>query len=314
MIPSFLYPWVLMLLVIPAALLYWTWLRPGRRVVLPFDHGRPGSGHGWRILISAMESVLPLLLALAIILLAAPQRLGEPKDKRIMTNIELCLDVSGSMMAQFGDGSRYDTAMQALNEFVGYRKGDSFGLTFFADETLQWVPLTSDVSAIRCAPPFMRPEIAPDWVGTWGTDIGKAIRACAKMLRERATEGERMIVLVSDGEDVEDLVNTHQAITRELLADKITLFAVIIQEKNRSNIRDEDEVINIAHRTGGEAFLVGDPEAMKTIFRHIDQMKQARVERTIGETVDDFVLWAIAALALVGVGTLSLFGLRYTPW
>jgi Ca-activated chloride channel family protein len=201
--------------------------------------------------------------------------------------------------------------MQALNEFVTYRKGDSFGLTFFADETLQWVPLTSDVSAIRCSPPFMRPENAPDWVGTWGTDIGKAIRACAKVLRERA-EGERMIILVSDGEDVADLVSTHQAITRELIADKITVFAVIIQENSQSNI--QDEVVNITHRTGGEAFLAGDPEAMKTIFQHIDQMKQARIEKTIGETLDDFVPWAIAGLVLAGVALISLFGLRYTPW
>jgi Ca-activated chloride channel family protein len=258
-----------------------------------------------------MESMPPLLLALAIILLAGPQRRGEPKDKRILTNIELCLDVSGSMMAQFGDGSRYDTAMQALNEFVTYRKGDAFGLTFFADDTLQWVPLTSDVSAIRCSPPFMRPEVAPDWVGTWGTDIGKALRACGRVLRERA-EGDRMIVLVSDGEDVADLVRTHQDITREMIADKITVYAVIIQENSGSSI--QDEVVNITHLTGGDAFMVGDPDAMKTIFRHIDQIKQTRVEKTIGETLDDFVPWAIVGLSLVGVALLSLFGLRYTPW
>jgi Ca-activated chloride channel homolog len=92
---SFLYPWVLVLLVVPAALLYWTWRRPGWRLVLPFDHGRQGNGSIWQGLIATMESVPPLLLALAIILLAGPQRLGEPKDKRILTNIEICLDVSG---------------------------------------------------------------------------------------------------------------------------------------------------------------------------------------------------------------------------
>jgi hypothetical protein len=53
---------------------------------------------------------------------------------------------------------------------------------------------------------------------------------------------------------------------------------------------------------------------MRTIFRRIDQMKQARMERTIGEALDDFVPWAIAGLSLVGVATASLFGLRYTPW
>jgi Ca-activated chloride channel family protein len=311
MTDAFLHPWLLFLLVVPAAALCWTWFRRSRRLVLPFDHGRPGKGTAWRVLIGTIESLPPLMLGVAVILLAGPQRPGEPRDKRILTNIELCLDVSGSMTAQFGDGARYDTAMQAVNEFVTYRKGDAFGLTFFADDTLQWVPLTSDVSAIRCAPPFMRPENAPDWVGTWGTDIGKAIRACAKVLRERA-EGERMMILVTDGEDVADLVRTHEEITRELLTEKITVFAVIIQENSSSNI--QDEVINICRHTGGEAFLAGDPEAMRTIFKRIDQMKQTRVEKTIGETLDDFVPWAIAGLALAGVAACSLFGLRYTPW
>ena len=32
---SFLYPWVLLLLVLPAGLLYWTWLRSGRQVMRP---------------------------------------------------------------------------------------------------------------------------------------------------------------------------------------------------------------------------------------------------------------------------------------
>jgi Ca-activated chloride channel family protein len=306
---NFLYPWMLLLLVIPAALLYWTWVRSGRRLVLPFDHGRPGTGSGWRVLISLMESAPPLLLALAIVLLAEPQRLGEPKDKRVLTNIELCLDVSGSMTTPFGDGSRYDTAMKCLDEFLTYRKGDAFGLTFFGHNTLHWVPLTSDVSAIRCSPPFMRPENVPHWLN--GTDIGKALRSCAKVFSERQ-EGDRMIVLVTDGEDDGLSGGNDKEIAKELKANNIAVYAVIIQENSQSSI--QDEIITITHLTGGEAFLAGDAGAMKTIFRRIDGMKQTRVEKTIGETLDDFLLWSIVGLSLVGVAVTSLFGLRYTPW
>src|SRR5215470_4283606 len=117
---SFLYWPVLLLLVVPAALLFWTWRRRGREVVLPFDHGRPGRGLGWRLLIDAAESLPALLLAVAIILLAGPQRHGVPAEKRKLTNIELCLDISGSMTADFGDGPRYDAAMKAVNEFIDY--------------------------------------------------------------------------------------------------------------------------------------------------------------------------------------------------
>lgn len=303
---SFLYPWVLFFLVVPAALLYWTWLRADRRLVLPFDHGRPGKGSGWRFLFTVIESVPPLLLALAIILLAGPQRLGEPKDKRVLTNIELCLDISGSMTAPFGDGSRYDTAMKSLDDFLTYRKGDAFGLTFFGNNTLHWVPLTSDVSAIRCSPPFMRPENAPLWMG--GTEIGRALRACSRVLSERQ-EGDRMIVLVSDGASSDLYFGSDKEIARELRANAITVYAVIIGMG-----KIQDEIVNITQLTGGEAFLAGDADAMKTIFRRIDQMKLTRLEKTIGETLDDFFLWSVIGLALVGVAVTALFGLRYTPW
>jgi Ca-activated chloride channel family protein len=306
MTSSFLYPWVLFLLVVPAGLLCWTWRRPGRRLVLPFDHGRPGKGTVWGLLIGLMESVPPLLLAVAVILLAGPQRLGEPRDKRILTNIELCLDVSGSMTTPFGDGSRYDTAMKSLDEFVTYRKGDAFGLTFFGNNTLHWCPLTSDVSAIRCSPPFMRPENAPDWLG--GTEIGKALRSCAQVLRERQ-EGDRMILLITDGDSFDLGGGNDKEIARELRADNITVYAVIIGME-----QVQDEIVNITHYTGGDAFLAGDADAMKSIFRRIDQMKPARVEKTIGETRDDFVPWSALGLALAGLGVTSLFGLRYTPW
>src|SRR3984957_18566373 len=155
---TFLHPWVLVLLVLPAALLVWVWRRPGQQIVLPLDHGRAGPGHGWLVVLNLAESMPALILAVVVLLIAGPQRYGEPEAKRKLTNIQLCLDISGSMTAEFGDGSRYDTAMKSMNEFLGYRKGDAVGLTFFGNSVLHWCPLTSDTSALRCAPPFMRPE------------------------------------------------------------------------------------------------------------------------------------------------------------
>jgi Ca-activated chloride channel homolog len=305
---GFLYPWVLLALVVPAALLYWTWARQGRRLVLPFDHGQPGTGTTWRVLITVMESAPPVLLAVAIILLAGPQRLGSPKDKRVLTNIEICLDISYSMTSPFGDGSRYDTAMKSLDEFVTYRKGDAFGLTFFGNSTLHWVPLTSDVSALRCSPPFMRPENVPPWFN--GTEIGRALRACAKVLSDRQ-EGDRMIMLVTDGESFDLGGGVDKEIAKELKADNIVVYAVIIPGDID---RIQDEIVNITHLTGGDAFIAGDADAMKSIFRRIDQMKQTRLEKTIGETLDDFWLWCVVGLSVAGAGATALFGLRYTPW
>jgi Ca-activated chloride channel family protein len=303
---NFLHPLVLLLLIVPAALLVWTWRRSGQQVVLPFDHGRPGRGWRWRIVLDLAESLPAVLLAVAIILLAGPQRFGEPSQKRKLTNIQLCLDISYSMTENFGDGCRYDAAMNAVNQFLDYRKGDAVGLTFFGHNILHWVPLTSDASAIKCDPPFMRPENVPAWFNN--TEIAKALRACKQILVERQ-EGDRMIVLVTDGES-DDLRNGNaEALARELKEANITVFAIVIGMP-----RIQDEVHTITQTTGGEAFEAADPEALQAMFKRIDQMKQAPMEPKLADNFDDFQPWCLAGLVLLGLLGLAALGVRYTPW
>jgi Ca-activated chloride channel family protein len=304
---SFAYPLVLFLLLAPALLLVWVWRREGRRVVLPFDHGGRGSGRAWRMLLSVAESAPALVLAVVLVLLAGPQCLSEPKTKRALTNIQLCVDVSGSMTAEFGDGTRYDVCMQSINEFLDYRKGDAFGLSFFSDAVLHWVPLTSDGSAMRCAPPFMRPEVAYQALGG-GTQIGMALRACSKVLAERQ-EGDRMILLLTDGDSADLWGGADLAVAKELRDAGITVFAVLVGGQ-----RIQDEIVNITSMTGGESFEAGDPEGLKSIFRRIDQMKQAKLQKTMPDTMDNFEPFAVVGLILLALAILALFGLRYTPW
>ena len=66
-------------------------------VALPFDHARATGGRGWAFFLNLAESVPPLVLAVALLLLAGPRRQGEPRTRRALTNIEFCVDVSGSM-------------------------------------------------------------------------------------------------------------------------------------------------------------------------------------------------------------------------
>ena len=141
---SFAYPFVLPLLMVPLVPLYHIWNRPGPSVAVPFDHSGARPGRGWRFALRLGESLPPAVLGVATLVLAGPQRLGEPRSERMLTNIEFCVDVSGSMTTEFGEGTRYDTSMRAIDDFLAQRAGDAFGLTFFANNVLQWVPLTSD--------------------------------------------------------------------------------------------------------------------------------------------------------------------------
>ncbi len=304
----FAYPAVLLGLVLPVSLLFGIWNRLGREVALPLDYRHRSQGNGWRRLINTWESLPPLILAVVIVILAGPQQVGDPKTKRVMTNIEFCVDVSGSMTASFGEGTRYDASMQAINDFLEYRTGDAYGLTFFSDITLQWVPLTSDTSAFACAPPFMDPRRPlPQGLGG-GTMIGSALDACRKTLVERE-EGDRMIILISDGYSADLSGGRDMEIAKQLEQDRIVVYGVHVADSGLP-----DEIVNITQLTGGEVFNPGDPGGLEGVFRRIDQMQKTRLEKVAAETRDRFAPYCLAGLTLLGSSVLGLFGLRYTPW
>ncbi|MEZ5973765.1 MAG: VWA domain-containing protein [Planctomycetota bacterium] len=162
----FAQPWYLLGLVVPVAMLVWVWTRKGRRVALPFDQGSVKKGTGLRVLLQLGETLAPLALAVGVILAAGPQTLDAPKTKRSLTNIQFCVDISGSMTSSFGEGTRYDAAMKAINSFLDYRQGDAFGLSFFGNNVLHWVPLTSDVGLpLRAAVHEPSNRALPPWFG-----------------------------------------------------------------------------------------------------------------------------------------------------
>lgn len=305
---SFAYPIVLLALLAPLALLHQVWRRRGGRLTLPFDHAGHRAGHGLWIAVGVAESIPALLLAVAILLVAGPLQLAVPKTKRSLTNIEFCLDISGSMVAGFGDGTRYDAAMAAINDFLDYREGDAFGLTFFGNNVLHWVPLTNDVSAFRCAPPFLDPRRSarPSWFG--GTEIGKALLACREVLAAR-DEGDRMIILVSDGESFDLEGDRASEISRRLKDDRIVVYGVHIAEGDVPGA-----IVDITSWTGGDVFQPGDPAALDAVFKRIDAMQPTRLEKDTPEQVDDFGFLCIAGLSLLGAQLLAAFALRYTPW
>jgi Ca-activated chloride channel family protein len=304
---TFAHPWLLVLLVAPIALAVFFHKRGGRRVPLPFDHQPLSQAKLLGFLLRTADLLPVLLLAVAIAFLAGPRRFEQPRSEREMTNIQFCLDVSGSMIANFGSGTRYDAAMDSLNSFIEYREGDAFGLTVFGSQVLEWVPLTNDVSAFRCAPPFLRPETLPSWI-SGGTMIGMALRTAEKTLLT-SESGDRMIVLLSDGYsfDLENGVDVK--IAQSLAANGITVYAIHIAEGGVP-----DPVALIAGMTGGETFTAGDPAALDAVFAQIDEMQKAPLKRVTPDPVDFFQPLAWAGLGLGALYLLTLFGLRHTPW
>jgi Ca-activated chloride channel family protein len=152
----------------------------------------------------------------------------------------------------------------------------------------------------------MRPEQAPPGFG--GTEIGKALLACREVLSARE-EGDRMIILVSDGDSFDLWGGNDLAIAKRLKESNIVVYDVHVGGGNVP-----DPIVNITALTGGAAFEPGDAEALADVFRRIDAMQPTRMEKTAPQALDHFLPYCLAGLSLLGVGTVCLFGWRYTPW
>jgi len=214
----FAHPEVLWFLAIPVSLAFWEWIRKGHAIVLPVDHqkGKHRKGMVMGFLVHAVNMLPALIMAFAIILLARPMTQAPPEVVRKAKNIQIVLDLSGSMERPFGPQSanaekpfrRVDAAMNAIENFIDFRDGDSFGLTVYGGPFIHWVPLTPDTSAIKYSRPFMSGFLG-------ATRTLTALAGATDQLIERA-EGERMIILITDGKvnsepdperQVEELLN-----------------------------------------------------------------------------------------------------------
>ena len=299
-------PIVALCLLLAMLFVAWIWKRTGRRIAVPYDHSTSSSGAGWWVLLTSAETTLPVLVGIALLILCNPLTSGTPVEQRSVSNIQFCVDSSGSMTAQFGDGNLYDASMAAINEFLNYRKGDAFGLTFFASAVVHWCPLTTDTSAFKCAIPFMKPDQQRAIGG--GTRIGMALLACRDVLNAR-DDGDKMIILVSDGQSGDLMGDQAEEIGKRLKASNITLYGIHIGGGDVPQ-----EILTVTTITEGEAFLPGDVDAFEGVFKKIDSMRPAKIEIVESEKIDNFFPWCVSALGMLGVWSLSLLGLRYTPW
>lgn len=310
---SFASPALLLLLALPVLMAAWELTRRGVRVRLPFDEYAHGHLHPRRRRVLAgfvlVCNVLPaVVLAAAVLLVARPRKAVDGGRDKELTNINICLDISSSMLSPFGaEGrTRYDAAMDAVSDFTSHRKGDAFGLTLFGNEVLHWVPLTKDTDAIRRATPFVRPNLMPRQFG--GTSIGYALTRCRALL-SRSEQGDRMIILVTDGYSADIVGLRGQELAQDLRQDRIVVYSICVTDG-----APPEALYTISNITGGEVFSAGDPAALDAVFKRIDSMQSAKL-RPPGQAYEDFfapVAWT--GLVAASMHVFALLGLRFAPW
>ncbi len=141
-----------------------------------------------------------LAFGLVILALARPQfgsKLREESRRGI--EIMLAVDVSNSMLAQDFEPSRLERTKFAISRLTEQLREDRIGLVVFAGDAYVQLPITSDYVTARS----FAASMSPNMVSRQGTAIGAAIDLAAASFSS-GSEGSRVIIVVSDGENHED--------------------------------------------------------------------------------------------------------------
>ncbi|HEY1612036.1 MAG TPA: VWA domain-containing protein [Paraburkholderia sp.] len=306
---KFDFPWMFALLPLP--LLVW-WLVPAYRstasaVRIPFFHEmaqaareKPAPG-GVRLRRNWLQRLLmPLLWTLLVIAAAKPVFVEAPiVREEPARDLMLAIDLSGSMATRDfvnAAGARMDrlsAVKQVVSDFIAKRKGDRLGLVVFGDAAYPQAPLTLDHDAVQVLLDQMQ-------VGMAGprTAIGDAIGLTVKLM-ENSTAPEKVLILLSDGNDTSSAIPPERAAeiakSHKLIVDTI---GIGDPDTTGEDKVDLDALARIANITGGRAFrALGRQQDLADVYATLDKLNPEKVKREIYRPQRDFY-WVPAAAAV----------------
>lgn len=275
----------------------------------------------WKVRLRPLLLVLRLLaIALLIVALARPQssNVTENIDSEGI-DIVLCLDVSGSMLAEDFRPNRIESAKKVAIDFVRHRPTDRIGLVIFAGESFTQCPITTDHAVLEDQISKVSSGMLED-----GTAIGMGLATGVDRLRSSQAKS-KVIILLTDGVNNTGLIDPSTALeiaklyhikvytigvgTHGVAPYPVPLAGGGVQMQNMKVQIDEALLQKIAGETGGEYFRATDNRSLAHIYDQIDQMEKTKVEITAFKRYAElFFPFAIAAFVLFFLEVM----LRYT--
>lgn len=276
----------------------------------------------WRAYMRHVAFGMTLLsMGCLIVILARPQTYDAWRTSNTEgTDIVLAMDISTSMLARDFNPDRIESAKEMATRFVAGRQGDNMGLVIFAGESFTAVPMTTDRAQLVDFLQHLRIGMIKD-----GTAIGDGVATAINRVRQGRAK-TKSIVLLTDGTN--NTGNVSPTTAAEIAAKNgIKLYIIGVGSKGTAEVPvgmdargryiyermpvDFDEVTlqKMSTMTGGKYFRATNAEALGDIFKIIDSMEKTKMDiRNFSSTEDDYIAWAIAAMALFG-GALVI---RYT--
>jgi len=270
--------------------------------------------------IKHLPVVLILLWTLMTLALMRPQFVGAPLElARSGRNIVLTLDISLSMeesdLVANQPEDRLSVAKSVLNNFIDHRKGDRLALVLFASESFLHAPLSFDHAMIKR---FLE-EAHIGFLGT-KTAIGDAIGLSVKKLMEQPEDQERIMILLTDGQNNAGVLEPMQAAQLAKLQ-KVKIYIVGLGASRKIvegffgpgvvnpsvDLEEaEPELKKIAEMTGGTYFRAKDNKGLDNIYNIIDRMEPVVVDTQVIIPKKDLFYWPLSFAALVIIFHLAL--------
>jgi len=309
---TFAHPWLFLLVPLP-------WLI---RRLLPAHHERkaavrvpfmqrlsrlagvqPGSGVAVARRQFSQWLVLSMTWLFIVAAIVRPQWLGEPIIKELpMRDLLVAVDLSGSMEAQdFTDAEgnsvdRLTAVKQVLDEFFARRDGDRVGLILFGSAAFVQVPFTDDIDVVR----ELLAEAQIRMLGP-RTMLGDAM-GLAINLFERSEVDERVLIVLTDGNDTGSLVPPERA--AEIARDKgVVVHTIAIGDPAAvgEQALDEKTLETVATTTGGGYFRANDRQELEEIYDHLDEINPRQVETQSYRPLTELYDWPLAAAMLISL-------------
>lgn len=315
------YLWLLLLLV--PLIAWYVWKHRTLHASLSISTTAPFArmGVSWKQwLIHLCFAMQLAAIGCVIVILARPQTRDSWRTSSVEgTDIVLALDISTSMLARDFRPDRFEAAKEVASKFAAGRDGDNIGLVIFAAESFTSLPMTTDRSLVANYINDIKMGMLQD-----GTAIGDGLATAINRVKEGKAKSKSIILLTDGSNNTGNVAPLTAAEIARQLGIKVYTIGVgtngmapypqenmfgRIEYVNLPVVIDEATLRKIADSTGGKYFRATGNHVLKEIFAEIDRLEKTEMDvRDFSATEDDYLPWAIAALALF----MAVVALRYT--
>jgi len=256
------------------------------------------------------HSLLLISISFLFVSLARPQKSNETNIQYTEgINIMFVMDMSESMKITDIHPSRFDAAKQICADIIHKRTSDRIGIVVFSGEAISLAPLTNDYTLLL----DKLNELKQNKKLTSGTAIGYALGTAINRLKNTQTP-ERLIVLISDGENTSGLLDPTTA-AELCLEYNIKIYCIGLGTDGTHQFRDDNGTIqyveskldentlkNISSITKGKFYRAYNKKSLTDIIENINQLEKGKIIQQHYTDIRDYytiyLKWAVVFFLL----------------